>query len=256
VGGTDNSTQPSPVPYKNQWSTVYGSPRLAGGWIVIELRTNNPVALNVTGGVAITGDETVGGQLTVVGSIQGNSNIQTLSNLLVNGGIYGANSSVAPNFPVGLLTVNLTVNNSPFAFPPVGSIVMYGAAAAPPGWLVCSGGLVPPQYTALIAVIGPNLPDLRSRVPIGFGLGPGLSQYNLFDTGGAEQVSLTIDQIPAHIHSISPTPLWANRSAGLGWGQNGNIISDNGPTQTGSVGGGLSHENRQPFLAVNYIIKF
>jgi hypothetical protein len=56
VGGTDNSTQPSTVPYKNQWSTVYGSPRLAGGWIVFELRVNNAVALGVTGDVAITGN--------------------------------------------------------------------------------------------------------------------------------------------------------------------------------------------------------
>jgi hypothetical protein len=112
VGGINNSTQPSTVPYKNQWSTTYGSPRLAGGWIVIELRVNNSVALNVTGDVAITGSETVGGGLTVAGSIQGNSNIQTLANLLVNGGIYGANSSTAPTFPVGLTSTNITASGS------------------------------------------------------------------------------------------------------------------------------------------------
>jgi microcystin-dependent protein len=155
-----------------------------------------------------------------------------------------------------VLPLGLTVNNSPFAFPPVGCIVMYGAAAAPSGWLVCSGGPVPAQYTALIAIIGPNLPDLRSRVPIGFGLGAGLSQYNMFDTGGVEQVSLTVDQIPAHTHTMTPSPLiWFNPS-GVGWGNNGNAFSTNGPTQTNSTGSGLSHENRQPFLAVNYIIKF
>jgi len=286
VGGTDNSLQPSPVPYKNQWSTTYGSPRLAGGWIVIELRVNNAVALNVNGDVGIgptsltnnivlqsaTGNISTNGSATIAGALSvGASGItiggaggasSVLTTTQTSGGTWQMNLSNGLNVIQQLNGSNavfsgtITINNSPFAFPPVGSIVMYGAAAAPAGWLVCSGGPVPAQYTALIAIIGPNLPDLRSRVPIGFGLGPGLSQYNLFDTGGAEQVSLTIDQIPAHIHSISPTPLWGNRSAGLGWGQNGNIISDNGPTQTGSVGGGLSHENRQPFLAVNYIIKF
>ena len=107
TNGKNNSLIPNTVPYNDGVYSpgTYGAPRLAGGWVVIELRINNSVALGVTGGVVISGNETVGGGLTVVGSIQGNSNIQTLSNLLVNGGIYGANSTTQPNFPIGLYSV-------------------------------------------------------------------------------------------------------------------------------------------------------
>ena len=101
INGLNNTLFPSTIPYGNQFGT-YGAPRTAGGWIVIETRTASSLALGVTGDVVITGNETVGGQLTVINSIQGNSNIQTLANLLVNGGIFGTNSTTQPTFPVGL----------------------------------------------------------------------------------------------------------------------------------------------------------
>jgi hypothetical protein len=103
VNGADNALNQSVVPYGNQFGT-YGAPRTLGGWIVIESRTASSLALGVTGDVVITGNETVGGQLTVTNSIQGNSNIQTLANLLVNGGIFGTNSTTQPTFPLGLNT--------------------------------------------------------------------------------------------------------------------------------------------------------
>jgi len=71
INGTNNSISPSPIPYQNQWSTTYGSPGLAGGWIVIEKRVSNNLALGVTGDVLITGNETIGGILTSQASYSG-----------------------------------------------------------------------------------------------------------------------------------------------------------------------------------------
>jgi len=71
INGTNNSTSPSPIPYQNQWSTTYGAPGLAGGWIVIEKRVSNNLALGVTGDVLITGNETIGGTLTSQASYSG-----------------------------------------------------------------------------------------------------------------------------------------------------------------------------------------
>ena len=136
VKGVDNTRFPSTIPYGNQFGT-YGAPRVAGGSIVIELRTVSTLALGVTGDVAITGSETVGGGLTVTGSetvgggltvtgsIQGNSNIQTLSNLLVNGGIYGANSTTLPSLPLGLTSGPIT-SGGPSTF---GSINLSGGSS-------------------------------------------------------------------------------------------------------------------------------
>jgi len=256
TNGKNNSFQASLIPYNDgvhNTGLTYGAPSRAGGWVVIELRIRNAVALNVTGDVAIAGNE------TVTGSLQTNSNLVTLANLLVTQGIYGANSTTVPSFPIGLSTSTaLTVNNSPFAFPPVGCIVMYSNAIPPAGWLVCNGSSVPVQYTALIALIGPTLPDLRSRVPMGFGQGTGLTNYpTMFGSGGLETVTLTVDQMPSHTHTLQQTVLRYS-GGGLGNGNNNNYIAnDIGNNATlNNTGGGLPHENRQPYLVVNYIIKY
>lgn len=228
----------------------------------------------------------VSNDITAVGAVQ--SDRITVGSVTRPGGFIvgnnGSNYFLPVNFPAGLsgaassfsglvttqvgitssgpVSINssgspLTIGGSVYSFPPVGSIIMYGAASPPLGWLVCNGDPIPSQYTALISLIGANLPNLQSRVPIGFGQTSGLSPYyTMFGTGGVESVTLTTAQIPPHIHGISPTPLWGNRNAGLGWGQSGNIIGDNGPTETGAAGGGQAHENRQPYLVVNFIIKY
>lgn len=134
---------------------------------------------------------------------------------------------------------------------------MYGGAnttTPPAGWLWCNGGAVPPQYSNLISIIGNTLPDLRSRVPVGFGQGVGLSNYpTIFGSGGLETVTLTIDQIPSHTHAYDRT------GQSFGWninGGNGAGAQQPGSTTSSATGGGQSHENRQPYLVVNYIIKF
>src|SRR5213080_2499583 len=87
---------------------------------------------------------------------------------------------------------------------------------APQGWTLCNGQLLPiSQNTALFSLLGITyggngqttfaLPDLRGRLPISSGQGAGLSNYDLGQVGGVENVILTINQIPAHTHALNLT---------------------------------------------------
>ncbi|MEL6142650.1 MAG: tail fiber protein, partial [Bacteroidota bacterium] len=151
----------------------------------------------------------------------------------------------------------------------------FGGNFAPRGWAFCDGSLLSiSQNQALFSILGTTyggdgrttfaLPDLRGRVVIGPRSGPGLSTYSLGQKGGVEDVTLNQNQIPAHTHQVS-VPVSAedadqNEVEGnfLANGQfyhnNPDAVYGNGPLTSTQVGGSQSHENRQPFLAVNYII--
>src|SRR5579862_5156520 len=107
------------------------------------------------------------------------------------------------------------------ATPFLGMIAIFPYNFAPSGWAFCNGQILPiSQNTALFSLLGTTyggngtttfaLPDLRSRVPVGLGQGPGLSNYNLGQAGGAENVALTINQLPAHTHAITLNNLAAS----------------------------------------------
>jgi microcystin-dependent protein len=98
--------------------------------------------------------------------------------------------------------------------PFIGQIMMFGGSFAPRGWAFCEGQLLPiSQNAALFSILGTTyggdgrstfaLPDLRGRVAIHPGSGPGLSNYRLGEKGGVESVALNVNQIPAHSHGIS-----------------------------------------------------
>ncbi|WBO84438.1 phage tail protein [Hymenobacter yonginensis] len=101
----------------------------------------------------------------------------------------------------------------------IGQIILFaGSNWQLQNYLPCNGQLLPiNQYTALFSVIGPTyggngrdnfaLPDLRGRVPMGAGQGPGLSNYNVGQAGGTETVTLTAGNLPTHTH-------WLNVAAG------------------------------------------
>lgn len=94
-----------------------------------------------------------------------------------------------------------------------GTILAFGGAAAPSGYLPCDGAaVVRDVYPALFAAIGTtwgagngtttfNVPDLRGRFPLGSGAGPGLTARTLAETGGAEEVQLVTAELPAHTHA-------------------------------------------------------
>lgn len=191
----------------------------------------------------------------------------------------------------------------------LGVIKLFAGTFAPRDYMFCWGQpLSISQYTALYSILGTNfggdgrntfnLPDLRSRVPLGAGQSPGNSMYPFGSHGGFETVALNVAQIPAHNHTgtvqVQPAGVTANVvvNAGTGgtttndptsayWGKspssgqvqaqdytneknvtmapdavqvqvNGNF--NVGPFNINNTGGNLPHENRQPFLALNYII--
>ena len=97
--------------------------------------------------------------------------------------------------------------------PFLGQITLFPYNFAPSGWALCEGQLLPiSQNTALFSLLGTQfggdgvsnfaLPDLRGRVPIGQGQGPGLSVYSMGSQQGAEQVALTTATVPAHSHDF------------------------------------------------------
>ena len=95
--------------------------------------------------------------------------------------------------------------------PFVGEIRMFAGNFAPRGWAFCDGQLLAvSQNDALFSLLGTiyggdgrttfGLPDMRGRIPIHAGHGPGLSERRLGAKGGAEQVTLTVNQMPSHGH--------------------------------------------------------
>lgn len=100
--------------------------------------------------------------------------------------------------------------------PYLGEVMLVGNPYCPQGWTEAAGQVLPiVQNTALFSLFGTQfggdgqntfaLPDLRSRVPIGQGQGGGLSPYVVGQTGGGEQVTLSVQQMPAHTHTAQTT---------------------------------------------------
>lgn len=164
--------------------------------------------------------------------------------------------------------------------PYIGQIMMFAGNFAPRGWALCEGQLLSiAQNSALFSILGTTyggdgrttfaLPDLRGRVPIQPGTGPGLSPYTLGQSGGAENVSLLITNIPAHNHPLEASTAAGDSSSPQGavpavtvdpntqQPLNGYHSSPNTTMAAASVGfagGSQPHTNVQPYLSVNFII--
>src|SRR5690348_13380835 len=109
------------------------------------------------------------------------------------------------------------------ATPYIGEIRMFGGNFAPAGWAFCNGQLLPiAQNDALYTLLGTTyggdgvntfaLPDLRGRAPVHFGQGSGLSNYVQGQQYGAEQVTLNVNQIPAHNHLVNCNSAGSNQA--------------------------------------------
>jgi microcystin-dependent protein len=158
--------------------------------------------------------------------------------------------------------------------PFVGQILIVPFNFAPKGFAFCNGQiLLISQNVALFSLLGTTyggdgrttfaLPDLQGRVPIGMGQGPGLSTYNLGQKGGEEFVTLTLAQIPSHSHipMAGASPANSGSPAGNYWSMPRVLLYSStapdtamNPAALGMTGGGQPHENRKPFLVMNYII--
>jgi microcystin-dependent protein len=177
--------------------------------------------------------------------------------------------------------------------PYVGQIILVGFNFAPSGFFPCDGRLLPiSEYETLFNLIGTTyggdgqntfaLPDLRGRLPIGVGSGPGLSSYVIGETLGVESVTLTVNQVPAHTHGIDVSGMTAAVACKTGPGNSqspvGNVPAGeaSGVTMpyssrtpdvamaaplaaattpaTGLTGGTSPHDNLQPYAALQYCI--
>jgi microcystin-dependent protein len=161
------------------------------------------------------------------------------------------------------------------AEPFIGEIRMFAGTFAPRGWAFCDGQLLAvAQNDALFSLLGTiyggdgrttfGLPDLRGRVPVHQGQGPGLSPYNIGSHGGQETVTLTTPTLAPHTHvprgaSVaggSPDP------AGKVWAASPDVqwFSDEGPNEQMLPGlmsdsqGGQAHPNMAPFAGIHFII--
>ncbi len=162
------------------------------------------------------------------------------------------------------------------AEPYVGEIIIFGGTYAPRGWAFCDGRLLSiSEYDVLFAIIGTTyggdgqntfaLPDLRGRVPIGAGQGPGLSNQVIGERAGVESVALTTSQMPIHNHTLLATtvPATSESPNNAIFAQSSDVIYTTdqtiGPSvANGSIGtsngGNIPVDIMNPYLAVNYII--
>jgi microcystin-dependent protein len=159
----------------------------------------------------------------------------------------------------------------------VGEIRPFAGNFAPAGWAMCDGSLLSiSENQVLFTLIGTTyggngqttfgLPDLRGRALIHQGTAPGLSSYTIGEQLGAETVSVSVGQMAGHIHSFAGTTTGGNASApaatvGLAATPTGFPIYEATGTPVAlstravaMTGGSQPHNNRQPFLAITYII--
>jgi microcystin-dependent protein len=168
------------------------------------------------------------------------------------------------------------------------TVKLFAGNFAPRNWAFCHGQLLAiSQNAALFSLIGTTyggdghttfaLPDLRGCVPLGAGHGPGHSSYEPGQTGGQESTSLSVNNMPAHTHeahlSVSgenagqakATPGSTIATPGYPDGRdfkttygyntsNPNVGLNENSISVGSSGGSQPFDNRQPYLAMNYII--
>jgi microcystin-dependent protein len=166
--------------------------------------------------------------------------------------------------------------------PFLGEIRLFPYNFAPRGWAFCQGQLLPiNQYAALFSLLGVNyggngtsnfaLPDLRDKVPIHWGTGPGLTPYTIGETGGEQSVTLLSTEVPPHNHPMgalaasatATAPAGAYPAEGHGQGRGAfqiRTFAPSGtptslvPTAVGPVGSGTPHNNMQPSLVMNWFI--
>ncbi|WP_299219384.1 tail fiber protein [uncultured Aquimarina sp.] len=184
--------------------------------------------------------------------------------------------------------------------PFLGQIILFGGNFAPRGWALCDGQLLPiSSNSALFSILGTvyggdgrttfALPDLRGRVPMHAGNGPGLSNRRLGSKGGGETHTLVTPELPSHNHltqnsestdqtillstenAVNETPQAGDVPAVAQFGTglsatkvkafgpptnpvNGQTIRSNAGLTILNNGGGQSHNNMQPYLTTNYII--
>lgn len=159
----------------------------------------------------------------------------------------------------------------------VAEIRIFGCNFAPLDWALCNGQLLPiSQYTAVFSLLGTTyggngtsnfqLPNLQGFVPLQQGQGPGLSLYDLGETGGSQTVTLLVTEIPSHTHTLSVdtaakkesgvltngTPAGPAGGASIYSTAAANVTMNAGTLA--NYGNSQPHDNMQPYLTLNFCI--
>lgn len=157
--------------------------------------------------------------------------------------------------------------------PYIGEIRIFAGTFAPQGWMLCQGQLLPiSEYDTLFNLIGTTyggdgqstfaLPDLSARFPLHQGVGPDGSTLSLGEQVGVDSVTLTYQQLPAHSHApaagAAATTASATGAYPASWADvpysSASPATALAPQLLAPTGGSQPHENRQPYLTVNFII--
>lgn len=162
------------------------------------------------------------------------------------------------------------------AEPFIGEIKLFGGNFAIRDHAMCQGQLLSiAQNTALFALLGTiyggdgqttfALPDLRGRIPIHQGTGPGLTTRSIGQVSGSENVTLVTSEMPAHTHNLNcnaatgsttnpANNFWAGQPALLQYEAAATANSAMKSDAISNTGGNQPHNNKQPYIAINYLI--
>ena len=156
--------------------------------------------------------------------------------------------------------------------PFIAEIRIFATNFAPRGFAFCDGQLLPiSQNTALFALIGTiyggdgrtttALPNLKDRIPMHPGNGPGLSSRRLGQKGGSDTETLGLGHLGNHNHSVRATNTAANANSPAGARpamapayEAGNSLTAMSSEAMAAAGGGGAHNNKQPYLTLNFVI--
>jgi microcystin-dependent protein len=164
----------------------------------------------------------------------------------------------------------------------IGELRLVGFNFAPNGWAICTGQILSiTQNTALFSLFGTTfggdgrsnfgLPDLQGNVVVGAGQGPGLTLYDVGETGGSPNVTLLASEVPQHTHAANAHSGRANLSIpnntaafGEALGLGGSIYNTTtspapplvqmSQATLPAAGGNLPHNNLMPYLTLNWIV--
>jgi microcystin-dependent protein len=161
--------------------------------------------------------------------------------------------------------------------PFVAEIRIFAFNFAPKGWAFCNGQLLPlSQNTALFSLLGTTyggdgksnfaLPNMQANVPMNFGQGPGLSLYDLGQTGGSQFVTLLQSEVPSHNHGVQSVPAnfagtsnvvggnsYAKSAQGNAYTTPANFVNMS-PAEVSIVGNNQPHNNMMPYITLNFCI--